>query len=160
MAETPQAAAALLALLAEETREVEAFVELLRREQGLLTNSGNADELLPLADRKTAHAARLKALSDRREDLLAANGYTAGRAGMETWLGKLPGNAGALWKKLLAAAAEARALNETNGRLIAIHWQHNQAALATLMSAANRAVTYGPDGQQKGGGGGRILGSA
>jgi len=158
---TPSPAAVSLAtLLAEEVREVESFVELLRQEQALLVSASNADHLMQLVERKSDYAARLKTLSDKREELLAADGYESGRSGMEAWLANTPGSIRSLWQKLMALAAEARALNETNGKLIRIHWQHNQAALATLMSAADRAMTYGPDGQQKGGGGGRILGSA
>jgi flagella synthesis protein FlgN len=80
---------------------------------------------------------------------------------MEAWLGGQDG-AGSrdAWNRLRALAAEARSLNDTNGRLIGIHLENNQQALAVLLSAANQAATYGPDGQQKPGGGGRSLGSA
>lgn len=162
MAISPQAAAALAALLEEEIREVEVFGALLRQEQALLAAAGSADDLVPTVERKTAAITRLKALSDRREQMLRAAGYAAGRAGMEAWLaGAARGDATpSLWLKLLALAAETRQLNETNGKLIALHWQHNQAALATLMAAANRATTYGPDGQQGKPGGGRSFGRA
>lgn len=158
-----QVASSLAALFVEEIREVEAFVALLREEQALLSSTSNADTLMPLVKRKSDDAVRLKSLSDRREQLLAADGHGTGRAGMEAWLAKTPGSGGmrSQWQKLLTLATEARTLNEINGKLIGLHWQHNQAALATLMSATDRAMTYGPDGQQKsGGGGGRILGSA
>jgi len=159
---SPQAAVAMAALLDEEVREVEAFAALLRQEQGLLATAGSGDTLLPLIERKTNCVVRLKTLSDRREQLLRAAGYGTGRAAMDTWLGALArgDTSHPRWQKLMALAAEARQLNETNGKLIALHWQHNQAALAALMSAANRATTYGPDGQQSSGGGGRSFGSA
>ena len=163
MAMSPQAAIAMAGLLNEEVREVDALVALLRQEQELLAIAGSGDALIPLVERKTGYIVRLKTLSDRREQMLRAAGYGAGRAGMEAWLGGVARNdtARPLWQKLLALAADARQLNDTNGKLIALHWQHNQAALATLMSAANRATTYGPDGQQNGGGrGGRSFGSA
>lgn len=57
-------------------------------------------------------------------------------------------------------AREARALNEANGKLIALRLQHNRQALNVLRSAADAAVTYGPDGQQQSSLGGRSLGSA
>lgn len=57
-------------------------------------------------------------------------------------------------------ASTAQALNETNGRLIALRLQHNQQALNVLLAAANTAATYGPDGQQQPGLGSRILGKA
>lgn len=152
----------MAALLAEEIREVEAFVALLREEQTLLSSPDNADTLMPLVERKSDFAARLKVLADRREQGLVAAGLEKGRAGMDAWLARTPDTQRlrSQWQKLLALAGEARAQNETNGKLIGIHWQHNQAALAALMSATDRAMTYGPDGQQKSGGSGRILGSA
>lgn len=57
-------------------------------------------------------------------------------------------------------ASEARSLNETNGKLIALRLQHNQQALNVLMSAADAVATYGPDGQQCSAVGSRILGKA
>lgn len=62
-----------------------------------------------------------------------------------------------LWRDL---ASEARTLNEANGKLIALRLQHNRQALNVLMTAADAVATYGPDGQQQAGLGGRILGSA
>lgn len=161
MAISAQAASALAALLDEEVREVVAFIELLRQEQSLLTAAGSGDSLMPLIERKSGFVVRLKTLADRREQVLGAAGFGSGRAAMDAWLGARPGKdpAAAAWQRLLALAAEARQLNEINGKLIGIHWQHNQAALAALMSAANGATTYGPDGQQRSGGG-RSFGSA
>ncbi len=152
----------MAALLDEEIREIKAFVELLRQEQSLLAAGGKDDALMPLVERKTGFTTRLEALFARREQVLTAQGQGTGRAGMEAWLAAIPAadRSRARWEELLAMAAEARRLNETNGKLIGIHWQHNQAALTVLMSAANRAMTYGPDGQQKTGSGGRSFGNA
>ncbi|MDD5247926.1 MAG: flagellar protein FlgN [Rhodocyclaceae bacterium] len=154
--------AAMATLLDEEIREVESFVGLLRQEQELLVAGGKDDALLPLVKRKSELTTRLEAFSARREQILATSGQGKGRAGMDAWLAAAPAAdaSRARWPRLLALAAEARQLNETNGKLIGIHWQHNQAALATLMAATNRAMTYGPDGQQKTGGGSRSFGNA
>lgn len=77
---------------------------------------------------------------------------------MAAWLG---GEEAArdTWQALLALAARARALNETNGRLIAERLAHNRQALAVLLAAADQAALYGPDGQPRPLGGGRSLGS-
>lgn len=145
-----------------EIQEVRVFVELLSQEQSLLTATGTAESLLPLVERKSECVARLKTLSDQREQALLTGGFKAGRGAMEAWLATSAHSDAirSLWEDLRTLAAQAKSLNETNGKLIGIHWQHNQAALAALMAAANRAMTYGPDGQQKGGGGGRSFGSA
>ncbi|MDP1652678.1 MAG: flagellar export chaperone FlgN [Rhodocyclaceae bacterium] len=106
-----------------------AFIDVLRREQALLTE-GSIDSLAPLIAEKTA-------LADR--------------------LNQMPASEAAALREL---AAEARALNEINGKLIALRLQHNQQALNILLAAADSATTYGPDGQQQTGLGSRILGKA
>ncbi|MHB1359010.1 MAG: flagella synthesis protein FlgN [Rhodocyclaceae bacterium] len=117
------------------------FIDLLQREQELLIQ-GDTEALLPLCEKKTALANALAALAQER----------AGQLGADT---RNPS-----WQTLLELAAKAKNLNESNGKLIGLHMQNNQQALAVLMNAANRAMTYGPDGQQTTGLGGRILGSA
>ena len=96
-----------------------------------------------------------------REEELGRRGYAAGRMGMDDWIKSAEGTTSRRrWQQLLELATEARALNETNGKLIAVHLQHNQQALNTLLAAVDQATTYGPDGQQRAGAGGRSLGSA
>lgn len=93
--------------------------------------TGDIDALAPLIAKKTKLAEQLNQLS-----------------ASET----------ALFRDLVS---EACALNEANGKLIALRLQHNQQALNVLMAAANTAATYGPDGQQQQSGpGSRILGKA
>lgn len=92
--------------------------------------TGNIDALAPLIAEKTALAERLNRIS-------------AAEA--------------AQYRDLVSAAS---ALNEANGKLIALRLQHNQQALNVLLAAANTVATYGPDGQQQSGVGSRILGKA
>lgn len=148
------------ATLDEEITKLREFIAILGREQELLT-SADIDALMPLIDTKTGMANTLTALSRGRDDCLARIGLPGSRAGMEAWL-KESGNDQQRrgWQDLLQLAATARAINETNGKLINLHAQRNQQAFAALMSAANRAMTYGPDGQQQPGFGSRILGTA
>ena len=148
-------------LLAAELLKLQEFRTLLAREQTLL-QSGDAEGLLGLTENKSALATRLGELLGEREQVLTSAGFKAGREGMEAWLASQPAKAAARveWQQLLRLAEEARREHDINGKLIAIHLQHNQQALATLMSAGGRPLTYGPDGQQRVGGGGRVLGSA
>lgn len=143
-------------LLAEETEVLRRFLTLLEREQTLLSE-GSVDALAALAPEKSAFAERLAGLTRQREAQLASDHCPQ----MRDWLTR-PGNnrLEAAWQQLLELARQAKQLNETNGQLIALRLQHNQQALAVLMAAANQAMTYGPDGQQRPSGGGRTLGSA
>ena len=147
--------------LAEELGDLRRFFSLLEAERDILTR-GEADKLPPLVEQKSTLATRLSALLAEREQALANAGFPAGREGTEAWLSKLPpaDPAREQWAQLLALAEEARRQQETNGKLIAIQLQNTQQALAALMSASGRPLTYGPDGQQRVGGGGRRLGSA
>ena len=51
---------------------------------------------------------------------------------------------------MLTIAAEARQANKVNGDLIQSRLQNNKQALSALMSVADRASLYGPDGQRHG----------
>ncbi len=128
-------------ILRAEISRLGEFIDLLQREQELLIR-GDTEALLLLSENKTALANALAALSQAREGQLVTDAHTPA------------------WQTLRELAAKAKNLNETNGKLIGLHLQHNQQAFAVLMAAANRAMNYGPDGQQKIGLGGRILGSA
>lgn len=147
-------------LLDREFRALESFVALLRREQALLTE-GSTDALAALAEEKLKAATELSDYSASRDAKLIHSGLQSGRAGMDAWTAT-PAGAGyrEQWHRLLELTAEARTLNDTNGKLINIRLQNNQQALGILLAAADQAVTYGPDGQQRPGGSGRTLGSA
>ncbi len=146
--------------LSEEVDKLRQFIELLQHEQELLKR-GDTEALLPLIEKKNGLANALGTYAQMRENELARLGLPAGRAGMEAWLTMGGEHAPhSDWKNLLVLAAQAQDINATNGKLIGLHMQHNQQAFNALMGAAGRAMTYGPDGQQQVGGGGRTLGTA
>lgn len=143
-----------------EISKLKEFIALLQREQDFL-KAGDTESLLPIIDTKTLFSNALAGYAATREAALKQLGLPAGRNGMEEWL-KHHGQAlhQEAWQTLLALANEARELNILNGKLIGLHMSHNQQAFNALMGATDRAMTYGPDGQQHTGGGGRILGTA
>lgn len=153
--------AALTTLLTDEIRSIEGFIDLLKQEEAALVAT-DLDTLLELINRKTEIATHLNTLVERREAAQKTAGMPPGGDGMARWaaLADPSGKVAGLWARLLTLAGQARDQNQINGKLIALHFQHNQRALATLMAAADMATTYGRDGQQKGGGTGRLLGSA
>jgi flagella synthesis protein FlgN len=156
----PGKLADIAGLLSQELQTLESFVALLRSEQSLLA-SGAGEGLMALAEEKSRAAIELGRLATMREQELARLHLPPGRAGMDAWTLTDAGSASQRsWDHLLVLAAEARAINETNGKAIALHMQHNQQALSVLMAAADKTATYGPDGQPLAGIGGRSLGSA
>jgi flagellar biosynthesis protein FlgN len=153
-------AAPLASLLDKESHLLESFLALLKQEQALL-ETATAEPLGALAAEKSRLTSELSRLAEAREAEMVRDGIRPGKEGMNAWCRSAAGAASrSTWQHLLALAAEARTLNELNGKLIVQRMQHNQKALAVLMAAANQAATYGPDGQQRAGGGGRSLGSA
>lgn len=148
------------AALGAEVSAFAAFIDLLQREQDVL-KTAKTERLVSIIEEKSAHSAKLAQLAQQRETALQQAGYAVSRSGMETWLA----HAGqpdwtADWQRLIALADTARELNRLNGKLIGVFMSQNQQAFSALMAASNRAITYGPDGQQQAGLGGRILGSA
>ncbi|MDP2795675.1 MAG: flagellar protein FlgN [Sulfurisoma sp.] len=164
MVSVPLPAQSIAGILADELGAVREFVAILKEEQTTLVE-GKADSIAALIEKKSGLATRLTDCAKRREAALAGFKLPVGRAGMDAWLAAPPTDATAQrnWRELLPLAAEARSLNELNGKLIGTRLQHNQQALAALMGATEQAMmTYGPDGQTlaRPGGTGRILGSA
>ncbi len=139
--------------VAAEAAAIEEFVELLEHEQTALTR-GETDELAAFSEQKERLAVRLNELSRTRGALLAAQGLTGDRAGMEIWLDKHAGLAGQKtiaegWHTLLSLATKARELNQLNGELIRMRMQYNSEALEILLRRQNSLDLYGPDGLAK-----------
>lgn len=134
---------------------------VLQQEQQALV-AGDIDKLAPIVEEKTRLAAGLSRFAEQRQRLISASGLPNDRGGMEAWLASqgLNPKDRADWRKLLELTGEAQTLNESNGKLIAMRMQHNQQSLNVLLSAANQATLYGPDGQTKPTGGGHLFGKA
>ncbi|QID18385.1 flagellar protein FlgN [Nitrogeniibacter mangrovi] len=156
---TPQPVKArLLALLADEAAQLRSFVALLGQEESLLVD-GQTDALMSLAREKTEQYRKLQRFNDDRLHLLAQIGLRATDDAIRQVCGQ-SADAAAPWDTVLELAREAQARNQRNGKLIAERMQHNQAALTTLLAAADQPQLYGADGQSRPTGGGRKLGSA
>lgn len=134
---------------------------VLQQEQQALV-AGDIDKLTPIVEEKTRLASSLNRFAEQRQRLISASGLPNDRSGVEAWLASqvLSPKDRADWRKLLALTGEAQTLNESNGKLIAMRMQHNQQSLNVLLSAANQATLYGPDGQTKPTGGGHLFGKA
>jgi len=138
----------LAALLDEENHELDGFLRLLEREQGAL-GAGEVDRLVVLAEEKAAAFSRLAAIGRRRAETLIGAGFGGRPEAFEAWLARLPEKAPARarWQRLRDAAARAHDINRRNGELIRMRLLHNRQALALLLSLADQAALYGPDGQ-------------
>lgn len=135
-------------LLLQEQAALDRFIDLLQQEQAALV-AANVDKLQSLSENKQKLSEQLNSLVQQRVVMLEHDGFHADAAGVQAWLAKQPASVADEWKKLLERAQTAQRLNQTNGKLIQTHMQYNQQALATLMSAANKADVYGADGQPR-----------
>lgn len=149
----------LLAALTEELRVVRSFTELLKQEQGLLTEN-SIDQLPELAEKKSTHALQLNEVAEGRRRLLQKSLPVLDITAIQTWLTNNCPQGLALWQEIRAMAEQAQLLNHINGELIQMKLRHNQQALTVLSNAVNKANLYGPDGQTNfAPGSGRSLGS-
>jgi len=133
-----------------EQAALERFIGLLQQEQRALVKA-DVTQLTTLSETKLKLAEQLQALSQARMQALADAGYSSDAEGMRRWLAGQPAGTAQAWERLLEQARDAQRLNQSNGKLITTHLQHNQQALATLINAANQAGMYGPDGQLQAG---------
>ncbi|UVA79459.1 flagella synthesis protein FlgN [Pandoraea commovens] len=136
---------ALLNALTAETAAIGTFSTLLGEEQQALVN-GTLDALPDLTERKTRAVAELSALGRERDAQLKALGYSPDEAGATAAAAADP-KVDTAWKALLAAAAEAKRANDTNGLLINTRLTYTQQALNVLYGPGNNTPLYGPDGR-------------
>lgn len=165
---TQPVASLLCRLLGEELVTLGFFIDLLQREQQLLT-SGDVEQLVTLVEDKSRLAEQLAHHARLRSSVLVDAAVPTEKPGFERWLeqqiAQYPQDSAAAelrkhWQSLLNQAVEARSLNETNGQLIGNRMVHNQQALNALLAATQQAALYGPDGQPRHIGGGRLFGAA
>lgn len=151
----------LLSLLGAEAEAVEQFIALLQKEQTAL-QEGKTDDLPAIADAKAPLTNRLNELAVHRNQALAMAGLPPDREGIETWLQRYPSTEMSnAWERLHRAIAEARELNELNGKLITLRMQYTNQALSALMVAQRQSgMLYGPDGQPSQFSGRRIIDAA
>lgn len=147
--------------LARELELVRAFITLLNNEQETLKR-GQTDALAAIGPQKANLANQLNALEKERNAYLQRSGHTGDREGMAAWLAANPANQSAaqLWTKLLEGAAEAKRINDLNGRLVAIHLQAANQALSVLTQQSQRSTLYGRDGMATPKTGSRIIDAA
>jgi flagella synthesis protein FlgN len=141
--------AGFVAGLRAERETFHALCEILQSEQACLVNS-DVDGLLQLTQVKSEKVDALVALAQRRVDHLEAAGLSSGQDGMADWLAAQSSVQRAeltqVWQELVRFAADARSLNDINGKLITTRLSHNQEALAALQLSARAQNIYGPDG--------------
>ncbi len=137
-----------VAELCAERDTAAAFVVLLKAEQEALRH-GVASDVERLAPDKIRMADALARHTAKRLEALAASGHQRSALGTQAWVAAHAKNGAAAtaWQALREHAAEARALNETNGKLIELRLRHCRQALSALEQACGATTVYGPQGR-------------
>lgn len=144
--------AALIALLDNEILLLRTFVETLQQEQQLLARNTDVSMLPTVIAQKTDLYRDLTDIGRQRAAWLVSAAFS----GMQSLLDEirvLDQPLGATltqrWQTLLGLAREARAHNDTNGRLVRTRMSYNRAALDALRMAGGMRSpsTYGADGR-------------
>jgi len=127
-----------------EAAELDRLDEVLQRERDALAG-GLDDVIASLAMEKERHARALAQLAERR---LATLPHAGGRMRMDEFVEQGPAGEGlrAAWNGVRAKARAVNALNQENGRIIALHLRNVQDRLAALVSSTDQSRTYGPGG--------------
>ena len=139
----------LRACLLREYMELKDFVDFLERELKDIADF-DAEKLIVNTAAKERRLVLLAALDRQREQLLGRIGVAASATGMETLLRDQPEFASTMrkvWEGILAAGAQARQLNQTNGRLIASQLAYYESRMSALVRFARPESTYGADGR-------------
>ena len=145
----PAAVSTLRAVLRAEIEGHRALIRVLYHETEAL-RTADPEAVAVAASAKLRHVSELEALARQRTELLISLGVTITSAGVDT-AGLQPLVAAELrndWTALRAVAAEAQQTNALNGRLIARHQRHCEAALGALLQARPNPV-YGADGRPR-----------
>ncbi|HEY9103903.1 flagellar protein FlgN [Chitinimonas sp.] len=144
----------LLTTLENELAHIQTFIETLEQEQQALIDNTLA-ELETLSKQKTAHAATLEQLARERKRLFDVNGVELSPHPPHQLVSarhlpaeQLPALQQA-WDRLIQAARQASALNNTNGQLIQTRQQQNQQLMSLLQNSQNANLSYDALGQPR-----------
>lgn len=139
----------LMKALETERNTLDAFIEILRKEENALVE-GKIEKIDYLASDKSRLIDELIQLDDHRNEYLQKQGLSLEKSSINAWLTEQHSGQSEikiLWNELLDLAKTAQQLNHSNGLIISTQLQHNQRAFAALHCAAGNVSLYGPQGQ-------------
>jgi len=143
--------AALQACLEKEASLMREFLLILQDEAKVLEEGATEDALAGTTARKNSAADTLTEIAAQRNALLQALGFDADAPGLAAAVDANPSLSSSS-QAMLDIAAQARALNEANGRIIDVFLDHNQRTLDTLRSLVGGGDIYDASGRKRAGG--------
>ena len=134
--------------LQKEIELVQQFITILQTETEALTNAAHENALRTTTEEKNRYAALLAEAGKQRDDMLQQSGYPTDRRGIESALSDYP-ELRESWDRLLELASQAKALNASNGELIALYLKHNQSQLDALRNLTGGGNLYDASGRAR-----------
>lgn len=140
----------LLSCLQQGNTLVTEFSATLEAESEALGDRTNIANLQAIVEHKKSLAAQLAQLSEERDGLLGALGFSSGHQGTQDAVAQHP-VLESIWQELLQNAANANEINTHNGLLIELNLQHTQQSLDVLqkIGALSGSNTYDAQGRNQ-----------
>lgn len=139
---------ALLACLEKEARLMKSFLQVLQEEAQVLEEGASEDQLAETTSRKNTLADEIVEAAAQRNGFLTKLGFETDGPGLNAACAQHPELVPAR-QALLDITAQARELNEANGRIIDVFLEHNQRTLETLRRLAGVGDIYDASGRTR-----------
>ena len=124
------------------------FMQILQDEAKVLEDGATETELAATTARKNTTSDELIEVAAERNRVLKTMGFESDGAGLAQAANQYPALSGAR-QALLDITAQARELNEANGRIIEVFLDHNQRTLDTLRRLAGVGDIYDASGKTR-----------
>jgi len=138
----------LLACLEKETDLVARFIAVLQDEARVLEDGAVEAALIETTERRNTLTDALLETAAQRNAELAALGFSSDGAGLEAAVQAHPELAPAK-EALLRHTEEARALNESNGRIIEVFLDHTKRSVEILRRLTGMGDIYDASGRKR-----------
>ena len=140
----------LSSILKAEKEASTHLLALLNNERDALTHS-DVERMEDMSAKKQPFVIRLEQLSRQREELLNAEGFPAGKSGLDAFIENQSSSGAAALNRLVAdlrATAQAcKEYNQVNGGIVNVNRQYLQKALSILRGRDMTTSSYGPGGE-------------
>jgi flagella synthesis protein FlgN len=139
---------ALGTIIDREISQISRFLALLLDEQEAL-KTATPDALPKIHDEKIILVDQLNELEVERSKLTHGSQASSARERMDLWMSEHPQERqiAAQWQQLIQLCQEAKQQNIINARLVNLHLERTNQALAILSRDANESILYGSNGQ-------------
>lgn len=139
----------LLQILDNSLSIATSLEDLLHDERSAL-ESQNSSELMGIITNKEQYVRGLATLESERQALCKTCGFESNASGMQDVLNWCDGSSVVtpVWNSLLQTAKQCEALNNCNGAIGRIRYEHVMSALAVLNGSSSNPAIYGPKGKE------------